>query len=113
VPNYAVRKSMTGDATDNVPGIPGVGPAKATAMANDPDLREQFFTKNPEARQIFERAYRMIRFKPVQDEEVCYIDSKFDEQKLLAEFTNREFKSIIGNAWPKWVKTFGGINVVQ
>lgn len=113
MPNYAVRKSMTGDATDNVPGIPGVGPAKATAMANDPELREQFFAKNPEARQIFERAYKMIRFKPVQDEEVCYIDSRFDEQKLLAEFTNREFKSIIGNAWPKWVKTFGGINVVQ
>lgn len=113
IPNYAVRKSLTGDATDNVPGIPGVGPAKATAMAADENLRRQFFDKNPDAEEIFKRAYTMIRFKPVQDDEVCYIDSKFDEQKLLAEFTNREFKSIIGNAWPKWVKTFGGINVVQ
>ena len=111
IPNYALRKSLTGDATDNVPGIPGVGPSKATAMASDPELRQKFFDKNPDAQQIFERAYKMIRFKPVQDEEVCYIDSKFDEQKLLVEFTNRDFKSIIGNSWPKWVKTFGGINV--
>ncbi len=113
IPNYAVRKSLIGDATDNVPGIPGVGPAKANSLAADENLRRQFFDKNPDAEEIFKRAYTMIRFKPVQDEEVCYIDSKFDEQKLLAEFTNRDFKSIIGNAWPKWVKTFGGINVVQ
>lgn len=111
IPNYAVRKSLTGDATDNVPGIPGVGPAKATSMAADPELRQKFFDKNPGTQEIFERAYKMIRFKPVQDEEVCYIDSRFDEQRLLEEFTNREFKSIIGNSWPKWVKTFGGINV--
>jgi len=110
VENYALRKSLIGDATDNVPGIPGVGPAKATSLASDPELRQRFFDKNPGTQEIFERAYKMIRFKPVQDEEVCYIGSKFDEQKLLNEFTNREFKSIIGNAWPKWVKTFGGIN---
>lgn len=111
--NYAVRKSLTGDATDNVPGIPGVGNTRATAMAADESLRKQFFIKNPGAEEIFDRAYKMIRFKRVKDEEVCYIDSGFDEQKLLQEFTNREFKSIIGNSWPKWVKTFGGINDVR
>ena len=113
IPNYAVRKSLTGDPTDNVPGIPGVGLSRATAMADDPGLRRKFFDKTPGAEEIFERAYKMIRFKPVQDDEVCYIDNRLDEQKLLAEFTNRDFKSIIGNSWPKWVKTFGGINVVQ
>lgn len=111
VENYALRKSLIGDATDNVPGIPGVGPAKATALASDKELREKFFAKNPGTQEIFERAYKMIRFKPVQNEEVCYIDSRFDEQKLLVEFTNRDFKSIIGNSWSKWTKTFGGINV--
>jgi 5'-3' exonuclease len=111
VPNYAIRKSFIGDPTDNVQGVPGVGPVKAATLASDAGARLLFFEKNPNTQEIFERAYKMIRFKPVQDEEMTYIDSTFDEQKLLAEFTNRKFKSIIGSSWPKWVKTFGGINV--
>ena len=110
IPNYAIRKSFIGDATDNVPGVPGIGPAKATVLANDAAVRENFFIRNPGAAEIFNRAYTMIKFKPVHREEVTYIDSGFDEQKLLQEFTNRQFKSIIGNAWPKWTRTFGGLN---
>ena len=110
IPNYLVRKSLTGDATDNVPGIPGVGLVTANKLAADSVQCDAYLDKHEGSREIFDRAYKMIKFKPVQNEEVRYIESRFDEQKLLEEFTNRDFKSIIGNAWPKWIKTFGGIN---
>ena len=108
--NYVVFKALKGDPTDNIPGIPGVGPSKATKLSKSKELMTQFFKNNPGSEEIYNKAYGMIKFKDVQDTEVCYIDSTFDEQELLREFTNREFKSIIGNAWPKWVKTFGGLN---
>jgi len=111
IPNYVIQKALIGDPTDNVPGIPGVGAVKAVALASDTLKRCIFLQSNPTYNDIFNRAYAMIKFKPVQDEEVTYIESRFDEQKLLQEFTNREFKSIIGKSWPKWVKTFGEINV--
>lgn len=111
VPNYVIFKALKGDPTDNVPGIPGVGPAKATKLASDSISRKIFLESNPEYHEIFAKAHSMIKFKPIQNEDVVYIDSKFDEQKLLQEFTNRDFKSIIGKSWSKWTNTFGGLNV--
>lgn len=110
IPNYVIYKALKGDPTDNVPGVSGVGHVKATELANSP-LAMKFFLEKNMAHEIFSRAYNMIKFKPVQPDEVTYINSHFDEQKLLQEFTNRNFKSIIGKAWPKWVKTFGSLNV--
>ncbi len=106
VQNYAIRKSLTGDATDNVPGIAGVGIVKAGILASDQDVRQRFFNEHPGTQEIFERAYKMIRFKNVPSNEVSYVTSTFNEQKLLEEFTNREFKSIIGKSWSKWCQTF-------
>lgn len=110
VPNYVVYKALKGDPTDNVPGVPGVGHVKATELANNP-ISLNFFLEKNMAHEIFARAHSMIKFKPVQSEEVTYINSVFDEQTLLQEFKNRNFKSIVGNAWPKWAETFGRINV--
>lgn len=112
IPNYVVFKSLKGDQADNIPGVPGVGPAKAMNMVSNPAAMKSFFESHPDYEEIFQRAYAMIKFKPVQDEEVCYIVSKFDEKRLLEEFKSREFKSIVGNSWPKWVKTFGGLSGV-
>jgi 5'-3' exonuclease len=112
IPNYAIYKSLKGDPTDNIPGIPGVGHIKATELASN-TLARNFFLEKHMAHKIFSDAYTMVKFKSVPEDELVYIETKFDEQKLLEEFTNREFKSIIGNAWPKWVKAFGGINGEQ
>lgn len=112
IPNYAVYKALKGDPTDNIPGVPGVGHVKATELASN-SLKLNAFLEKHMVHEVFANAYSMIKFKPVPDNELIYIDAKFNEQKLLEEFTNREFKSIIGNAWPKWVKAFGGINGEQ
>jgi len=109
--DYVTWKALLGDATDNVPGIPGVGPAKATKLLSSNEAWQSFFTTNPDAQGIFDRAYAMIKFKKVPDNEVLYLSAKFDDNALLQEFTNREFKSIIGKAWPKWQKAFGDLNV--
>lgn len=111
VANYVIYKALKGDPTDNVPGVPGIGHVKATELASNP-LKLRFFLEMKMAHEIFARAYSMIKFKPVQLDEVTYIDSGFNEKKLLNEFTSRNFKSIIGKSWPKWVKTFEGVNNV-
>lgn len=110
IPNYVVYKALKGDPTDNVPGVPGVGHVKATELASNSILMNFFLERNM-AHEIFAKAHSMIKFKPVQSEEVTYINSPFNEHRLLQEFKDRNFKSITGNAWPKWVETFGRINV--
>lgn len=112
IPNYAIYKALKGDPTDNIPGIPGVGHVKAIELANNALARNVFLEKHM-AHKAFADAYTMIKFKDVPEDELVYVETSFDEQKLLEEFTNRQFKSIIGNAWPKWVKTFGGIHGKQ
>lgn len=113
VQNYVIFKALKGDPTDNVPGIPGVGPTKASKLAADPDARKIFLESHINHLETFSRAYEMIKFKTVPEEEIVFLKPKFDQEKLLAEFTARDFQSIIGKSWPKWVKTFGGINVQQ
>jgi 5'-3' exonuclease len=112
ISNYVIFKSLKGDQSDNIVGIPGVGATRAMSMASDSSAMKSFFDSHPEYEEIFLKAHAMIKFKPVKEEEVCYIDSKFDEEKLFQEFSAREFKSMTGNSWHKWVKTFGGLNGV-
>lgn len=108
--DYVSYKSLIGDPTDNVPGIPGIGPKTALKLVCDKQSMEEFFEKKPGSKEIFDRAYKMIKFKEMNDEDVIYIHSKFDSQKLKEDFTSREFKSIVEKSWNKWEKTFGGLH---
>ena len=110
--DYLTWKGLKGDATDNVPGIKGVGEKTAFKLASDLSLLEEFLDKKPERREIYNSAKRQITLSEVDRncsrlEEFRY---KFDENHLYNEFKNREFKSIIGNAWKKWKITMGTID---
>lgn len=110
--DYLTWKGLKGDPTDNIPGIKGVGAKTATKLASDPDLLEEFLSKKPERREVYESAKRQIRLVDIKDTCVKWEsrDYTFQEQSLFNEFKKRGFKTIIGNAWPKWVDTLEGIH---
>ena len=105
--DYLTWKGLKGDATDNIPGIKGVGPKTATKLASNPEDLESFLDKKPERRSIFESAKRQIKLVDIPSTCEKWIEEKyaFNESKLYNEFKNREFKTIVGNAWKKWIDT--------
>jgi len=110
--DYLTWKGLKGDATDNIPGIKGVGPKTATRLASDINELEDFLNKKPERRQIFESAKRQIKLVNIPDscskwERESYA---FNENSLFHEFKKREFKTIIGNAWKKWKHTLESLS---
>ena len=105
--DYLTWKGLKGDPTDNIPGIRGVGPKTASKLAASTSDLEEFLDKKPERREIFESAKSQIRLVdiPFSCEKWIQEIYSFDESNLFSEFKKREFKTIIGNAWPKWIHT--------
>lgn len=110
--DYITWKGLKGDPTDNIPGIKGVGAKTATKLSQNPDDLETFLNKKPGRREVFESAKRQIRLVDIQRSCSKWENEEyqFDETNLFNEFKKREFKTIIGNAWPKWVKTLERIS---
>lgn len=110
--DYLTWKGLKGDPTDNVPGIKGVGAKTATKLAADPLLLQEFLDKKPGRRDIYEKAKRLIRLVDIPSSCEKWEEQKFkfDETNLFNEFKKREFKTIIGNAWSKWITTMESVN---
>jgi DNA polymerase I len=109
--DYLTWKGLKGDPTDNIPGIKGVGAKTATKLAESPDLLEEFLNKKPDRRNTYESAKRLIKLIDIPWTCEKWIEEKaeFDEQNLFIEFKKREFKTIIGNAWKKWINTMESV----
>jgi len=109
--DYLTWKSLKGDATDNIPGIKGVGEKTAFKLTSNKDLLNEFLLKKPGRIDIFESAKRQITLVDIESSCKKWEENNFsfDEPSLFAEFKNREFKTIIGNAWKKWIATLEGI----
>ena len=110
--DYLTWKSLKGDPTDNIPGIKGVGAKTATKLAEDEKALFEFFQKKPERREIFESAKRQIALVDIAANCEKWIQEEytFNESHLFEEFKKRNFKTIVGNAWPKWVNTMEAVH---
>ena len=114
--DYVTWKALRGDATDNVPGVSGIGPKRADVLASDMSMLREFLNKDPERKHQFNVAYKVIKLKNVDEIDLIIRQSAFDEKKFFDGFSQRQCKSIIGNAWPKWVTQFvksGGRHDIQ
>jgi len=104
--DYVTWKALRGDPTDNVSGVTGIGPKRADVLTADPKILENFLSSDTVKRKQFEISRAVIKLKNVPNDKLEIVQTNFVADKLFNEFSNRQFKTMIGNAWPKWVEKF-------
>lgn len=107
--DYVLWKSLRGDGSDNIPGIPGIGDVRAAKLAKDPDLLKQFLLEN-KAQDRFATNLRLISFKTFSKQEMLDVTSsspKRDWSEVKNRFSQMQFSSIVNDkSWKKFVDTF-------
>jgi len=102
--------ALAGDTSDNVPGVPGVGPKTAAALLNEYGSLEQVLERvdeisgqkrrenlrqNKESARLSQRLVTLVSDVPIEiDIEACKLKD-FDKPKLIDLFTRFEFRSIV------------------
>lgn len=110
--DYCIWKSLRGDSSDNIPGIPGVGDKTAAKIASDPQALSEYLVR-PEVQPIFERNYDLIRFQEWTEEERIQMtssspDKNWDAVKQV--FEGYGFTSIVKEgSWQKFVFSFDSL----
>jgi len=110
--DYVTWKSLKGDATDNVPGIKGIGDKRAFSLAADVSILEEMFQKDPEKKKTFDTAFKQILLADIdKDSDGWEIKNfTFDEKIIFQAFTQCGFKAIIGKSWDGWRQTMEELN---
>src|SRR5581483_3019702 len=108
--SYVVWKSLRGDGSDNIPGLPGVGDTRAAELASDPHKLMNFLDKDNTLAEHADRNVRLIRFYRWSDAEALKMRSSGcprDWTLIKAEFEGMAFKSMLKEStWDKFVATF-------
>jgi DNA polymerase-1 len=110
--HYLTWKALTGDSSDNIPGIPRVGPKTAEKLLMTEGALDSFLEDN-EKEKIFKRNYSLIKFVNIPNfkpaEYTVHI-SKLYRDSLLSAFAAMEFNAIIKEkTFDKYIKTFDKI----
>jgi DNA polymerase-1 len=107
--DYITWKSLRGDSSDNIPGVPGVGDKTADRLASDPEALAEFISR-PEVKPIFERNYNLIRFMEWTDEDKSKMSVSVPQKNwdmVRSVFSGYGFNSMIKDgAWEKIIDSF-------
>jgi 5'-3' exonuclease len=108
--DYVKLKSLTGDESDNIPGIKGVGPKTALKMLADEALMTKKCLGDPELKALYERNQELIRFHDWKDEELLEVESSTGTcnwDAVKGTFDEWAFASITADdAWATFTRTF-------
>ena len=107
--NYLDWKSLSGDKTDNIAGIKGVGAKTAEKLVRDRAQLENFLLDKLN-KEIFERNKSLISFADIENFRPCdhiLVEGALNENSIRQAFEAMEFSSILKeNAWKKFTQTF-------
>jgi len=109
--DYLTWKSLRGDGSDNISGIPRVGDKTAEKLALNSMELQTFLNKNKTNKEIYERNRSLIKFRSPKDKSKIFIgknDPNFE--KIKERFVELNFHSMVNEkSWTKYKKTFEGI----
>jgi len=108
--DYVIWKSIVGDTSDNIKGIPRVGPKTAQKVLNGtPSQIASWLDAKPERRATVNRNEKLIRFANVPLSEVKHLESESNLDFVKQSFEQMGFESMLTDkAWSKFKNTFSG-----
>lgn len=107
--DYVRWKALRGDGADNIKGIPGIGDKRAATLVTEAGAMEAFFTKKPEARQIFEHNLSMIGFEDLTETwpQTTFSSPTRRNDELRFRLRDLDINKITDDkSWPKWIASF-------
>lgn len=111
--DYVIWKSLRGDVSDNIPGIPGVGDKTAESLVKDTVELRNFLTSSQDVADVFLRNYDLIKFIEWTDEDCSEMTSSSptkDWSHLKLVFEKYSFSSLLkDDAWHKFMYTFDSL----
>lgn len=110
--DYITWKALRGDATDNIPRVPGVTEASAIAMAKG-DLPMDDIVCDTERHAAFQRNRTLVTLNNLSGAEKASLDVKHgscDWQRVKTEFERFGFRSMLKDTtFEKYTRAFGAV----
>ena len=107
---YLTWKSLRGDGSDNIPGLPGVSDDRAVELVCDTDLFKRCFETGELDIDTFNRNLELITLKHLQEDEWSACTSSEphrDWDAVRAKFVEFDFKSVVKEPYfTHFVETF-------